>query len=119
MTYLKLIGQTVLLWGIYRLGVLLVDLLHLALPGNVMGMLLLFALLCLGVVKPSHIQEAADLLLKHLAFFFIPISVGLMTWGALIYRSGLSLLAILTASAVVALAATGLTVQWLHPRSEP
>jgi holin-like protein len=114
MNYLKMFGQAVLLWAIFRVGAAVVQALHLALPGNVMGMIILFILLCLGIIKPSHVQETADLLLKHLAFFFIPISVGLMTWGALIYRSGLVLLAALGISAVVALAATGLSVQFLH-----
>jgi holin-like protein len=112
--YLKIIGQTILLWAIYRFGVFLVDTCHLAIPGNVMGMILLFLLLCLGIVKPRQIQEAADLLLKHMAFFFIPMSVGLMAWGALIYQSGLVLLAALAASAVVAICVTGLSVQFLH-----
>jgi holin-like protein len=111
--------QTLLLWVVYRCGCLLVDLLHLSLPGNVAGMLLMFALLSSGAVKPGWVAEGAGFLLKHFAFFFIPISVGLMTFGPLIRQSGLPLLAILAASAAVGVAVTGLTVQWLCGRSQP
>lgn len=114
MVYIKIIGQIIFLWAVYRAGVFIVGTFHLALPGNVMGMIILFSLLCLRIIKPDQIRGAVDLLLKHLAFFFIPISVGLMTWGALIYQSGLKLLVALIVLAFFSLTATGLTVQMLH-----
>jgi len=113
---LKITWQTTLLWMIYRAGVFVVDMLHLPLPGNVVGMLLLFLLLAVGIVKPLQIEEAVQLLLKHFAFFFIPISVGLMAWGGLIQQSGFMLLGVLTVSAVAALVITGVLVQLLHGR---
>ena len=114
---LKIAWQTVLLWLVYRLGSYLVGLLHLALPGNVAGMLLMFALLSTGVVKPSQIETGGGFLLKHFAFFFIPISVGLMAFGPLMRQSGLTLLAILMASAAIGVIVTGISVQFLHARS--
>jgi holin-like protein len=111
---LKLIGQAALLWGTFRFGTFVVERLHLPVPGSVVGMITLFLLLCLGVVRPAHVQELADLLLKHLAFFFIPLAVGLMTWGALIASRGLVLLAALCLSTAVALGVTGVSVQLLH-----
>jgi holin-like protein len=78
-----------------------------------MGMGLLFVLLASGLLRPHDIQEAVSLLLRHFAFFFIPISVGLMVWGALVVQHGIMLLCILLLSALVALATTGLTVHLL------
>jgi holin-like protein len=43
--------------------------------GNVIGMLLLFLLLCLGVVKLGQIEDTADFILKNMSFFFIPATV--------------------------------------------
>jgi holin-like protein len=109
--------QTVLLWLVFRCGTFLVGLLHLALPGNVAGMLLMFALLVSGVVKPAYIETGGGFLLKHFAFFFIPISVGLMAFGPLMRQSGLTLLSILVLSAAVGVLVTGVSVQVLHRRS--
>lgn len=43
--------------------------------GNVIGMLLLFLLLCLGIVKLGQIEDTADFILKNMSFFFIPATV--------------------------------------------
>ena len=115
--FLKIIWQSALLWLVYRCGTYLVAVLHLALPGNVAGMLLMFALLATGVVKPALIETGGGFLLKHFAFFFIPISVGLMAFGPLMRQSGLTLLAILMVSAATGVLVTGVSVQLLHGRS--
>ena len=115
--YLHIAGQILLLWVVFRLGSWLVGLLNLALPGNVAGMLLMFGLLACGVVKPAQVETGGSFLLKHFAFFFIPISVGLMAFGPLMRQSGASLLAILLISAVVGVVVTGLLVQVMHARS--
>jgi putative effector of murein hydrolase LrgA (UPF0299 family) len=41
-------------------------------PAAVWGILLLFAALCLKIVKPQSIETVADFLGKHMALFFIP-----------------------------------------------
>ena len=46
--------------------------------GNIIGMLLLFALLCLGAVKADTVRPAAKFLLGTMALFFIPFGVGLI-----------------------------------------
>jgi len=116
-TLFAIIWQSALLWLVFRLGTFLVQALHVALPGNVAGMLLMFLLLATGVVKPVHIEVAGGFLLKHFAFFFIPISVGLMAFGPLVRQSGAALLAILVTAAAVGVLVTGLAVQALNGRS--
>lgn len=114
---MKIAWQVLLLWLVFRLGSFLVASLHLSLPGNVAGMLIMFLLLASGAVKPSLIEEGGGFLLKHFAFFFIPISVGLMTFGDLMRQSGVALLLVLTVSALVGVAATGISVELLQGRS--
>ncbi|MBF4695321.1 CidA/LrgA family protein [Fusibacter ferrireducens] len=48
-------------------------------PGPILGMLLLFFALSLGIVKEKQIQETSDFLLNNIAFFFIPASIGVMS----------------------------------------
>jgi holin-like protein len=48
------------------------------LPGSVIGLLLLTASLFLGWIKLSWIEEAAQLLLKNMTLFFVPVIVAAM-----------------------------------------
>lgn len=105
--------QLFFLWLLNELGYFLVNTFHLPMPGNVVGMILLFVLLLTGVVKLSWIENASSLLIKHLAFFFIPIAVGLMNFGSLFLKSGLSLLIVVVGSLAVGIFATGAVSQEL------
>ena len=53
-------------------------------PGSILGMLLLFAALCLKIIKAEDVKGAAQFLLNNIVLFFVPISVGLMTSYTLI-----------------------------------
>lgn len=109
----KIIGQIVLLWVIYALSTWVVEFLHLPMPGSVLGMISLFALLYTGVLKEQWLTAATNPLLKHLSFFFIPIAVELMDWGKLFLQKGNLLFLPLVVSALVALLTTGGIVQLL------
>ncbi len=113
---LKALGQLALLWAIYLGSTWLVGFLGLPIPGNVVGVVLLFSLLCLGVVKLEYVELAADLLLKHLVFFFVPIAVGLMEWGGVFREYGLTLALAIVLSAVLPLLAVGGLTQLLNAR---
>lgn len=105
--------QLLFLWLLNELGYFLVNTFHLPVPGNVIGMVLLFVLLITGVVKLSWVENASSFLIKHLAFFFIPIAVGLMTFGSLFLKSGLSFLIVVIGSIVVGMYVTGFVSQGL------
>lgn len=106
-------GQLSLLWIIYYLSTLIVQTFHIPIPGSVFGMLTLFFLLWTGLIKEEWLTLVAGPLLKHLAFFFVPIAVGLMEWGDLFLEKGLLLFLPLVLSALVALLTTGGVVQLL------
>jgi holin-like protein len=99
------------LWAITRAGYALVALLHIPLPGNVAGMLLLFALLCARVVPPRLFERSSTLLARHLPFFFVPIAVGLMNLVGTLLSQGWLLLLVLIASAAIGLCTTGWVAQ--------
>ena len=111
---LRMIGQGLLLWLIYWLGNQITAVTGLPIPGTVFGMVLLFGLLACGVLKLSYIQETADFLLKHMLFFFIPVAVGLMDWGAVFYEHAVVLAAALLAGAVLPFFTVGIITQLLH-----
>jgi holin-like protein len=101
------------LWALNKAGQLIVTRLHLHFPGNVAGMLLLFALLCTGVIPERLFERSSALLARHLPFFFVPIAVGLMTLGSMVVSKGVSLLLVLVASAAIGLCLAGWLAQAL------
>jgi holin-like protein len=111
---LQFLGQLALLIAIYLAGNRIVVLVGLPIPGNVVGVALLYLLLNLGLVKLKHVQDAADFLLKHLVFFFIPVTVDLMNWGSVFFRYGLALAAAIVVSTLLTFVATGRLAQWLQ-----
>jgi holin-like protein len=110
----QFLGQLAVLIAIYLVGNKVVLLTGLPVPGNVVGVVLLYALLNLGLIRLEHVQEAADFLLRHLVFFFIPVAVDLMNWGGVFYRYGLALALAIAVSTVLTFLGTGYLAQWLQ-----
>lgn len=115
---IKVAVQIVGLIIINKLGFYLVEYFNLSLPGNVAGLVILFLLLWAKVIRLEWIEEASDLLVKHLSFFFVSISVGLMTVGGLLAKNGLQLAAVLITSAVIGMAFAGFAAQILERGKE-
>jgi holin-like protein len=82
-------------------------------------MLLLLALLSTGAVPARWLAPGAPFLTRHLAFFFVPITVGLMGFGALFRAHGVAILAVLVSSAAVGICGAGLTSEALEHRRRP
>ncbi|RRN71660.1 CidA/LrgA family protein [Peribacillus simplex] len=112
------IVQLIMLLIICKLGYYLASLLHLPIPGNVIGMILLFSLLQMKVIKVEWIDLTSGFLVKHLAFFFIPISISLMTMGWLFIEFGLPLALTLGVSLIFGFIVSAWTVQKLSNRGE-
>jgi holin-like protein len=97
-------------------GYAFVGALQLPVPGNLVGMLLLCALLTARVLRLEWVEAGASLLVRHLAFFFIPIAVGLMEFGDLFVRHGMAIVVTLIVSAAIGICVVGFTSQVLTHR---
>lgn len=79
-------------------------------PGSIMGMILLFIALNLGIIKEDQIKDTSDFLLKNIAFFFLPASIGVMAY----FTSDLiSLVSIAVISTIITMTVTMLITQLL------
>ena len=79
--YLK---QSALLFGFTLLAEALHRLLPLPIPAAVYGLVLLFAALCLKIVKVEQISKVSDFLLTILPILFVSPAVNLLeSWGIL------------------------------------
>jgi holin-like protein len=95
-----------LLFGLSTLGNWIVATLNLKIPGSVIGMVLLLLLLMTKVIRVEWIEDSAGFLTKHLAFFFIPIAVGLMSYSSLLKAEGIPLFLALIISMTIGLVVT-------------
>ncbi|ABI55779.1 CidA/LrgA family protein [Alkalilimnicola ehrlichii MLHE-1] len=97
-------------------GEFLSRVLHLPIPGPVIGMMLLFAALVIRGGVPKGLRLAGEGLLAYLALLFVPAGVGLMAHLRLIGQDGLAILVALLVSTVLTLAVTGWLLQVLQRR---
>jgi len=112
----KVGAQIVMLWVIFAFSNAVVSRLGLRIPGNIVGLALLFVLLSVGIVKERWVSGAASLLTRHLAFFFIPITVGLMGLTDIFVANGAAIAITLVVSAVLGICVAGFTSQALAAR---
>lgn len=97
-------------------GEALTRLLHLRLPGPVIGLLLLLTLLRWPQVR-KPVSACADALLAHLSLLFVPVGVGVMTHLAILSQYGLRLAVALVVSTWIGLAVAALVLRTLWRRS--
>ena len=96
-----------ILLGFAALGTALTGWLHLPLPGPVVGMVLMWLALSLGVVRLHWIQGAADGLLGILGLLFVPATVGFVDYLSAGAAWGLWLL-VMTAGLLLGAGTAGL-----------
>ena len=85
--------------------------------GNIIGMILLFAALCMRWVKAETVRPAAKFLLGAMALFFVPYGVGLMDSYRVILDNLWAIVISGIVSTIVGLLGTGQTFQSLNRRS--
>ncbi|OOM13485.1 CidA/LrgA family protein [Clostridium saccharobutylicum] len=115
---MKLFREALIILGIYLLGELLSSALHLPIPGNILGMIILFILLCTKIIKVDDISNVTSFLLDHLSFFFIPAGVGLMTSMEIIKSTWWQLLIVCISTTVIIIGSTGVIVQAVSKRAK-
>jgi len=91
--------------------------LSLPFPSSVIGLLLLLLCLQIGVIKIEWVKSVSDILLKHLALFFVPPGVGLMLYVDALQQSALAIMLAWVISTLAVMATVALLQQRLekHP----
>ncbi|WJV60974.1 CidA/LrgA family protein [Pectobacteriaceae bacterium CE70] len=59
-------------------------LLPLTIPGSIIGMLILFALLASQILPASWVKPGCHLFIRYMALLFVPIGVGVMNYYSLL-----------------------------------
>lgn len=110
--------QLAVIFAICIAGEFLHRIMGVPLPGNIIGMVLLLILLCTKVIKPEQISGVSSFFLNHLALFFLPPSIAIMTVGDEVLSKWPLLLFLCIAFTLVTLAMGGRATQFLIRRQE-
>ena len=75
---LRITRDFLVILACFKAGTAISAILPFRFPDSIIGMLLLFLLLNLQIVKLQWVEMGAGVLLKHMALLFIPVAVGLL-----------------------------------------
>jgi holin-like protein len=108
-----------LLLALQTIGEILSYALHLPIPGPVIGMVMLLALLALRPTLVARLKGTTSTLLQHLSLLFVPAGVGVMVHWQRLASEGVAILAAIVVSTVLAIAVTAFTVRALLREDAP
>lgn len=83
------------------------------LPGSVLGMIMLFAMLQCGVVREETIKGVCEFILRNMMLLFVPVTVGLMVSYKLLSASWIGAVAAISISTLMVFAVVGILQQIL------
>jgi len=98
----------------YLAGVALEAWLHLPLPANVVGMILLALSLFSGIVKLEWIEKESGWLLRHMGLFFVPAIVGTIAFAELLKSHWAYAVAGVVPGTLLVMAVAGWTAKGRH-----
>jgi holin-like protein len=105
--------QILLLCGFSLAGNSIVQVLHIPIPGSILGFFMLLLFLETKVVQPRWLDSGANFLIAELLLFFIPSAVGVVEYKHLIEIEGVSFELIILFSTLTVMAFTGLTAEFI------
>jgi len=111
---MKYLRQLMIILIPYIVGSLLQITFNLPIPGSVVGIILLFIGLQIGIVKIEMIEDLCEFLLSNMSFFFIPAGVGLMTAFGILKGKWIPFLFIVACSTCLVFMVTAFTVKSLR-----
>lgn len=110
---MKILLQIAIVFVICLMGEGIAKILPITFPSSVISMILLFLFLLSKVLKPEHIKEKTNFLLKNMAFFFIPAGVGIMNYYDVLKGSILKIFIICLITTIITFLATAYTVKFV------
>ncbi len=108
---MKYLSQFLIILGFSLLGEALQRLIPLPIPASVYGIVLLFAALCLGLVRVEQVKEAGGFLTSILPLLFVSPMVGILENWALLRGVLLPVCLLVLASTVLTFGVSGRVAQ--------
>lgn len=92
--------------------------LHLKIPGSILGLVVLFILLQTKIVKLKWIEIGGNWLVAELLLFFIPSAVGIVQYKHLLMDNGVKIITVIFISSSLVMICSGLLAERMAKRKE-
>ncbi|WET40361.1 CidA/LrgA family protein [Citrobacter enshiensis] len=106
--------QVLLYAGLFVFAQYLVSWLHLPLPANLVGMVLMLALIVCRVIPLKWVRAGAHWLLAEMLLFFIPAVVAVVNYTQLLLVDGWRIFAVIAISTLMVLGTTAWVVDKVY-----
>ena len=106
--------QVLLYAGLFVFAEYLVSWLNLPLPANLVGMILLLALIVCHIVPLKWVRAGARWLLAEMLLFFVPAVVAVVNYAQLLMVDGWRIFAVIALSTLMVLGATAWVVDKVY-----
>ncbi|WP_110114169.1 CidA/LrgA family holin-like protein [Bacillus sp. CGMCC 1.16541] len=118
MRFLTIVIQVVGLYILYKVGVVIQAYMDVPIPGSIIGMLLLFLMLQINIVKEKWLLKGSTWLLSHLALLFVPATVGIIQYVDYFMGIGFVSILVVIVSTLLVLIVTGAVSQFIINKQE-
>ena len=118
MTPTKLLQGLAILLALQWLSTEIIAFLGIPFPPPLLGMLILTALLCTGVIKENYIEDICTALIDKMALLFLPAGVSMILYLDVIKAELLPISLTVILSSVIILCSTALVLEILLHKKE-
>jgi len=118
MTPTKLLHGLAIILFLQWLSTAIISFLGIPFPPPLLGMLILTALLCTGVIKENYIEDICTALIDKMALLFLPAGVSMILYLDVIKAELLPISLTVLISSVIILCSTGLVLEMLLRKKE-
>lgn len=110
---MKLLKELAIYFGITFISEIIAKLLPINIPASIIGIVILFVLLELKVLKTEDVEMTGDYLIKIMPILFVPAGVGLIKYLDVLKIVAVPMVFVITLSTAVVMTAVGVVTQKL------
>ncbi len=118
MTPTKLLHGLAIILFLQWLSTAIISFLGIPFPPPLLGMLILTALLCTGVIKENYIEDICTALIDKMALLFLPAGVSMILYLDVIKAELLPISLTVILSSIIILCSTALVLEMLLRKKE-
>lgn len=96
---------------IQYLSVFILKSLHIIFPSPILGIIILFSLLKLKIIKESWVEDFCNFMLQYMILFFIPLFVGLIAYFNIIANNFWAIITTIFFTTTLVMVVVGLFVE--------
>lgn len=111
-TVLKFFLGLGILFLFYILSLYIIKVTHIFIPPAILGLVMFAISLMLGIVKEEWIKVTSEFFLKYMAILFVPFIVGLVLYKNVLFKNWLAIILVVFLTTTITIVFTGLFVEY-------